>query len=70
MKSLCVLSSLFVLTVSAFAGTAFTGYKCTNECPLAQQANSHRSYGTEALAASTAVRADLAASVEKNLLRI
>lgn len=70
MKMMCVLSSLFVLTVPVFAGTAFTGFRCANECPLAQQANSHRSYGTEALAASTAVRSDLAASVEKNLLRI
>jgi hypothetical protein len=70
MKTLFVLSTLFALAVPVFAREGFKGYRCENECPLAQHANSHRSYGSEALAASTAVRADVVAGVEKNLLRI
>lgn len=70
MKTLFVLSALFALSVPVLASEAFKGYCCSNECPLAQQANSHRAYGTEALTASAAVRADVAASVEKNLSRI
>jgi hypothetical protein len=70
MKTLFVLSTLFALAGPVIAGEAFKGYRCENECPLAQQANSHRAFGMEALAASTAVRAYIAASVEKNLLKI
>lgn len=70
MKSLFVLSILFVLAAPVIAHEAFKGFRCENECPLAQAANSHRALGTEALAASTAVRADVAACVEKNLSKI
>ncbi|MEO6710758.1 MAG: hypothetical protein ABIP42_14350 [Planctomycetota bacterium] len=65
-----MLSILFVLAAPVIANEAFKGFRCENECPLAQQANSHRAFGTEALAASTAVRAYVSASVEKNLLKI
>jgi hypothetical protein len=70
MKKPMVLSVLVMLAIPAFAGKSFEGYACINECPLAKQANTHRSYGTEAITVSTAMRTDLATNVEKNLLRI
>ena len=54
----------------AIAGDTGDGYECQNCCPLAQQANTHRAGGTEAVAASVVVRADVAKIVEKNLDRI
>lgn len=70
MKTLFVLSTLIVLAAPAVAREAFKGFRCDNECPLAQQANSHRSTGNEALSTSNVVRADVVAAVEKNLMRI
>jgi len=70
MKTLFVLSTLIVLAAPAVAREAFKGFRCDNECPLAQQANSHRSLGTEAQSTSNVVRADVAATIEKNLSRI
>lgn len=70
MKTLFVLSTLIALSVPVLASEARQGFRCSNECPLAQQAKSHRANGTEALIASTAVRADVAACVEKNLSKI
>lgn len=54
----------------AFAGEQECGFSCENACPLAQQANTHRAGGTEAVAASEVVRADVAKLVETNLDRI
>lgn len=70
MKTLIVFSLLGALAAPVLARETFKGFECTNECPLAHIANSHRANGTEALAASTAVRADVAALVEKNLAKI
>lgn len=70
MKTLTVFSFLVMLAAPAFAREAFKGFRCENECPLAQTANSHRANGTEALVASTAARADVAARIEKNLAKI
>lgn len=70
MKTLFVSSILVAFAAPAIAAGAFKGYRCENECPLAQTANSHRADGMEALAASTAVRVDLAVRVERNLARI
>jgi hypothetical protein len=46
------------------------GFECSNQCPLAQEANKHRSSGRESLSLSTALRATYAASVQRNLARI
>lgn len=70
MKTLTVFSFLVALAAPVLAGEAFKGFRCENECPLAQTANSHRANGTEALAAPSVVRADVAARVEKNLAKI
>jgi hypothetical protein len=70
MKTLIVFSLLIALAAPVFAREAFRGFQCTNECPLAQTANSHRANGTEALAASTAVRAEVVARIEGNLAKI
>jgi hypothetical protein len=70
MKTLIVFSFLVALAAPVFAREAFKGFQCTNECPLAQTANSHRANGTEALAASTAVRAEVVARIEGNLAKI
>ena len=58
------------VAVPAIAGDCGEGFSCCNQCPLAQQANTHRSSGRESMALSTAVRSSLAAQVEKNLARI
>jgi hypothetical protein len=54
------------VAVPAIACDAMDGFSCSNQCPLAQQANTHRSAGREA----TAVRAAMAAQVERNLTKI
>jgi len=46
------------------------GFSCSNPCPLAQQANTHRSMGRESLALSNALRATFGATVQRNLARI
>ena len=45
-------------------------YRCTNQCPLAKQANEHRSKGEEAARASVTVRRDVTKQVSENLKRI
>lgn len=59
-------TAVAALPVAALAGD----YPCTNQCPLAQQANTHRSSGEESLRESGVVRHDVAAEVAKNLDRI
>jgi hypothetical protein len=56
--------------LSASAGNASDGYTCTNGCPLAQQANTHRASGSESQATSPVIRAALAAQVEANCQKI
>lgn len=70
MKTSIVFAFLVALSAPVLAREAFKGFQCANECPLAQTANSHRANGTEALAAQSVVRADVAARVEKNLAKI
>jgi len=70
MKTLSVFTLLALLATPVLASEAFKGFRCENECPLAQTANSHRANGTEALAASSVARADVALRVEKNLAKI
>ena len=45
-------------------------FDCDNMCPLAKEANAHRSLGNEATAISAIVQADLAKKIEANLARI
>jgi hypothetical protein len=70
MQKLLVLPALVVLALPALADKGFTGFRCENECPLAKQANSHRSFGTEGAVVSTVLRSDVVANVEKGLARI
>jgi hypothetical protein len=82
MKKLVIVAvaALVASAIPAFAGggccggkgamSANGGFDCANECPLAQAANTHRSAGRESMAVSTAIRATLAASVQKNLARV
>jgi hypothetical protein len=70
MQKLLVLPALVVLALPVLAEKGFSGFRCENECPLAQQANLRRSFGTEAAVASTVVRSEVVASVERNLSRI
>jgi hypothetical protein len=52
-------------------GSASTSdYRCTNQCPLAKQANLRRAKGTEACATSDSVRNAVAKTVARNLDRI
>ena len=68
MKKKVLLAALAAAAVAvpAIACDAMDGFSCSNQCPLAQQANTHRSVGREA----PAVRAALAVQVERNLSRI
>ena len=73
MKKLFAVAALAALAIPALAGgdrCLMTSYRCENACPLAKQANVHRSFGTEALATSKIARADLAEVVVGNLARI
>lgn len=70
MKLLSVLPILVLAAAPVLAREAFRGFRCDNECPLAQQANTHRAYGTEAQITSTVIRADVATAVEANLARL
>lgn len=84
MKKLIVLAAIFA-ACSAYApalagcgcgggggGPAVKGeeFACSNPCPLAKAANTHRSLGTEAVACSSAVRASMTAGVLRNLPKI
>lgn len=73
MKRLFVVAALAALVSPAIAGGEAclqTGYRCMNECPLAKEANLHRSFGTEAFVASQVARVDLTETVVRNLARI
>ena len=72
MKKLFAVAALAALAFPALAGDTClkTSYRCENACPLAKQANYHRSFGTESLVASKVARADLAEVVVGNLARI
>ena len=82
MKKLLVLAVIFAASAAyapAFAGGGCGGgaaaakpgeFGCSNQCPLAQAANKHRSLGREAIACSAAVRATMTASVLRNLAKV
>jgi len=63
------LALLTVVSVLAAGGAALAGdgFSCQNECPLAQKANEHRSYGSEG---SAARQVALAAQVVKGLAKV
>lgn len=46
------------------------GYPCKNACPLAEEANGLRSFGTEAESTSEKMREDSGNAVEESLGRI
>ena len=52
------------------AADACSGFTCSNMCPLAQQANAHRSTGREGLTLAPTVRSTIAASVQRALARV
>lgn len=70
MQKFLAMSALVVLALPVLAGNGFEGFRCENECPLAKQANLHRSYGTEATASSAVLRSAVAMRVEASLSRI
>ncbi len=70
MKKLIVLAFVAALALPAVAGSGESEYRCSNSCPLAQQANTHRATGAEAQATSAVVRADVTRAVARNLARI
>ena len=63
------LAAVAAMPLGALAGES-SGYTCTNQCPLAKQANGLRSDGTEADRESALVRAEVAKHVLANLERI
>ena len=71
-RSLALLAVLALLTAPALAGAGcgLTGFDCDNMCPLAHQANERRALGSEALAVTSKVQADLVARVNANLRSI
>jgi len=58
------------VAVPALACDGMNGFACSNDCPLAQQVNTRRSSGREAMSVSASLRATLAAQVERNLARV
>ena len=69
MRTLLALLAAAALTGAA-VGDELGGFRCENQCPLAQAANQRRALGDEALATSTVVRTELAARVAADLARI
>ena len=59
-----------VLALPAVAGDCLSGFDCDHVCPLAREANNHRSAGAEAVTRAPSLRAALFASLERNLRRI
>ena len=59
--------SLALLAPVAVAGDGcpMSGGSCSNMCPLAQDANGHRSTGEEAVFASKLIRADYVKTISK-----
>lgn len=65
----CV-AALTAAALPAVAGDCMEGFSCDHVCPLAREANEHRSSGFEALTKAPSGRALLAASVERNLRKV
>ncbi len=67
------LSFLAIAALSALPATALAGescYRCTNQCPLAKQANERRSQGTEAARTAPSMREITVRMVAENLEKI
>lgn len=64
------LAALAAVALPAIAGECLSGFSCDHPCPLAQQANNHRSAGAESVTKAPSVRAVVAAAIERNLRRI
>ena len=67
---LSLAAAFAAFAIPAIAGECLDGFSSDHVCPLAREANSHRSAGAESVAKAPSVRAALAASVERNLRRI
>lgn len=59
------LALLSPIAVAGDGGCPMSGGSCPNGCPLAQDANSHRSSGEEAVFASKLIRAEFVATISK-----
>ena len=70
MKTMIVLAFVAALAIPAIAGDGNQEFRCSNSCPLAQQANTHRANGAEAQATSAVVRADVNRAVAWNFAMI
>lgn len=72
MQKMFAIVALAALALPALAGgdCLTSGYRCENACPLAEQANVLRSFGTEAYVSSGIARADVSKVVVGNLARI
>lgn len=66
--SLVAIAALCALPAAALAGDSC--YRCTNQCPLAKQANEHRSQGTEAARTAPSMREITVRTVTENLEKI
>ena len=60
-----VLSLAFLSSVAVAGEGCPMGGTCPNGCPLAQDANSHRSTGEEAVVASKLIRAEYVKTISK-----
>ena len=70
MRKTLTLAALLLAAVAPAAWACDEFADCQNACPLAKEANQHRSTGTEAVLASALVQKDEIARVVKNLSRI
>lgn len=62
--------ALALIPFASVAADEVGGCDCNNQCPLAQEANKHRSTGSEAVLTSALVRADYVKAVKKALATI
>jgi hypothetical protein len=69
-SALPALALALIPFASVAADEVVGGCDCNNACPLAVEANKHRSTGTEAVATSALVRADYVKAVRKALASI
>jgi len=67
---LVALAAVAAAAVPALAGDCLEGFSCDHVCPLAREANEHRSAGNEALTTAPTLRAAVAACVERNLQKV
>jgi hypothetical protein len=61
---------LALLALGVLPASAGEDFRCSNGCPLAQQANGLRAYGDEAVTVSAVLKEDVARAVCGNLDRV